>query len=247
MKKTILLLFLFTVSLALAQQNMPVVMHYITVKSSDAEKLISFEKAYFSKIHKQNIDAGKKIGWDMWRLENQEDIAHTTFLYIHLEPSLETMDMGNNPTTLFSESELARVREQLSSLVVGSKVIMTSFKGGFAPIKEQPVNVVQLGYMDVDLLNFFEYEQMELNNFMPAHKKNPLLRGWALHSIDTPHAEDEDDYLVANFFESMNDMYKNSYGFATQLSKQEKANYSNILKLRKMTKVEVLSLVMAVR
>jgi len=60
MKKTILLLFLFTVSLALAQQNMPVVMHYITVKSSDAEKLISLEKAYFSKIHKQNIDAGKK-------------------------------------------------------------------------------------------------------------------------------------------------------------------------------------------
>jgi hypothetical protein len=87
---------------------------------------------------------------------------------------------------------------------------------------------------------------MELKNFLPAHKKNPLVRGWALHSIDTPHAEDEDDYLVANFFETLNDMYKNS-GSVSQLSKQEKANYKAILNLRKMTKVEVLTLVMAER
>ena len=246
MKKPLLLLFLLITTLTWAQENMPVYMHYVTVKSSDADKLISLEKNYFSKMHKQNIDSGKKIGWDMWRMENQSDAGHTTFVYTHLQHSLDEMELSGGGSDLFSEAELKMANEQWASMIVSSKLLVTSFKGGFAPIKEEPVNVVQLGFMNVDPLSYYEYEQMELKNFLPAHKKNPLVRGWALHSIDTPHAEDEDDYLVANFFETLNHMYKNS-GSVSQLSKQEKANYKAILNLRKMTKVEVLTLVMAER
>tara|TARA_S200000501_G_scaffold329175_1_gene329578 strand:+ start:2093 stop:2326 length:234 start_codon:yes stop_codon:yes gene_type:complete len=62
MKKLLLFVGILSISLpVLAQKNMPVALHYVTVKSSDADKLIALEKKYFSKVHKANIDAGKKM------------------------------------------------------------------------------------------------------------------------------------------------------------------------------------------
>ena len=83
MKKIVFIFLLFTFVVK-AQKNMPVGMHYVTVKSSDASELIELEKNYFSKLHKNAIDKGEKIGWDMWRLENSADPNYTTFLYVHL-------------------------------------------------------------------------------------------------------------------------------------------------------------------
>ena len=81
---------------------------------------------------------------------------------------------------------------------------------------------------------------------MLAHKKNKLLKGWALHRIVNPHPESGDDYITANFFDSMSDIYKNSNG-VTKLTSQEKANYKEILNLRSMSKVEVFRLMVSVR
>ena len=244
MKKLFFTFLLFTF-VAVAQKNMPVGMHYVTVKSSDANKLIELEKNYFSKLHKNAIDNGEKIGWDMWQLENNTNPNHTTFLYVHLQPSLEANYGGNN-NEVFTESELSMASQKWGELVVKSNFIMTSYKGGFAPIKEKPVKYVQLSFMNVDATSHYDYEQMELKDFMPSHKNNKLLKGWSLHRINTPHAESEDDYLTANFFESMEDIYRNTDGVA-QLSKQQKMNYQKILDVREMTKVEVFSLVMGVR
>ena len=244
MKKLLFTFLLFTFVLT-AQKNMPVGMHYVTVESSDANELIELEKNYFSKLHKDAIDNGKKIGWDMWRLETNTNPNHTTFLYVHLQPSLEA-NFGGDNQEIFTESELSMARKRWSELVVKSEFIMTSYKGGFAPINEKPVKYVQLSYMNVNPTSHYDYEQMELKDFMPSHKSNKLLKGWSLHRINTPHAESEDDYLTANFFESMEDIYRNSDGVA-QLSKQQKMNYQKILDIREMTKVEVLSLVMGVR
>ena len=147
---------------------------------------------------------------------------------------------------MFTESEMSMARKRWGELVVNSKFIMTSYKGGFAPINETPVKYVQLSFMNVNPTSHYDYEQMELKDFMPSHKSNKLLKGWSLHRISIPHAESEDDYLTANFFESMEDIYRNTDG-VTQLSKQQKMNYQKILDIREMTKVEVLSLVMGVR
>ena len=40
---------------------MPVALHYLTVKSSDAGKLIALEKSYLLNLQKGNINTGKKI------------------------------------------------------------------------------------------------------------------------------------------------------------------------------------------
>ena len=131
-------------------------------------------------------------------------------------------------------------------MVVDQKTIMTTYKGGFAPINDKPVEFVQLDFMNVDPTRQYDYEQMELKNFMPEHKKNKLVKGWALHRIVNPHPESGDDYITGNFFESMADMYKNTNSVA-KLTNQQKANYKEILDLRTMSKVQILRLMVSVR
>jgi hypothetical protein len=238
---------LFTLSINLvAQEEIAVGLHYVTVNTDDEAKLIDLEKEIFSKLHKYSIDAGKKIAWDIWRLENDTDPMHTTFVYAHLQPSLDQQDWGWDNQTIFSKSELALAQEKWWSLVVSQKTIMTTYKGGFAPINEKPVEFSQLSFMNVDPTSHYDYEQMELKNFMPAHKANKLVKGWALHRIVNPHPESENDYLTANFFDSMEDIYKNTNNVA-KLTKQQKADYGEILKLRSMTKVEIFKLMLSVR
>ena len=247
MKKSFLLLFFIVTSIKLnAQQEIAVGLHYVTVKNADESKIIDLEKNIFSKLHKYSIESGKKIGWDMWRLENDSDPNHTTFVFTHLQSSLDQEDSGWDSQSLFSKSELSLAQEKWWSLVVDQKTIMTTFRGGFAPIDEKPVEFVQLSFMNVDPTGQYDYEQMELKDFMPSHKKNKLLKGWALHRIVSPNPDSGDDYITANFFDSMSDIYKNSNG-VTKLTNQQKANYKEILDLRSMSKVEVFRLMLSVR
>ncbi|MGB1556136.1 MAG: hypothetical protein ACPHDX_08565, partial [Flavobacteriaceae bacterium] len=77
--KKIFTFLLFTLSINLvAQEEIAVGLHYVTVNTDDEAKLIDLEKEIFSKLHKYSIDAGKKIAWDLWRLENDTDPMHTT-------------------------------------------------------------------------------------------------------------------------------------------------------------------------
>ena len=76
-----------------------------------------------------------------------------------------------------SKEELAMVLMQWGSMVVNSKFFMTSLKGGFAPIKDLPVNFVKLTYIKINTTNHYDYEQMKLVNFMPWHKNNKLMKG----------------------------------------------------------------------
>ena len=83
MKKLINLFLVFCMSFSYAQQRMYVGLHYVTVKNEDAQAHIDSEKKYFSKLHKQAIDNGSKIGWDMWRLENPRMGNRILHLYTH--------------------------------------------------------------------------------------------------------------------------------------------------------------------
>ena len=69
---------------------------------------------------------------------------------------------------------------------------------------------------------------------MPSHKNNKLLKGLSLHRTNTPHAESENDYLTANFFGSIEEIYGKKDRLA-QLPKRQKMNYQKILDVREMT------------
>ena len=247
MKRYLFFVLLLVGSWATAQE-MYVGLHYITVKSEDAQGLIELEKNYFSKLHKAAIDRGEKIGWDMWQITNSSDASHTTFVYAHLQPSLDTSNMGgDNSGQDFSEKELQMARQQWGGKVVAAKFVMTAFKGGFVPAAgEKPATIAVVSHMEVDPTRMYEYEQMELKNFMPAFKNNPLVKGWGLHKILEPLAEGSPNYITANFFNDMSAVYKNSENTGRP-TRQQQSNYSNILKLRKMSRVDVMRLVLAER
>ena len=249
MKKIIVLFFLVSNMFFLKAQEIVVALHYVKVETKNESKLIDLEKTYFKKLHKFAIDNNSKIGWDMWKLENDGDSKHTTFVYAHLWPSIEdfTNNEGWSGQDLFSQSEMDRVWEQLSALDLdGSKTLTTLYKGGFAPVNEIPAEVLQLSFMNVDPTMFYEYEQMELNEFQPNHKDNDLVVGWGLHKILDSRGEKAEDYLTANFFMDMGDVYENNR-WVSPSTKAQKSNYQSILKLREMTRVEMLTLVDGVR
>ena len=249
MKNFYTLILFTTFYFSFGQQRMYVGLHYVTVKNEDAQAHINSERNYFSKMHKAAIDNGDKIGWDMWRLENPNyREPYTTFVYAHLEnPDSESNMLGKN--NMFSESELQMVGEKWSERIVKSGYVMTSYKGGFVPAADQdPPKYAILDWMIVDPINFYDYEKIELNTFLPMQKSNKLVKGWGLHKVISPSNNnlEASNYVVARFFDSMTDIY-NMMDETNQLSKNMKATMKNISGLRKIKRSQVLSLVLSER
>ena len=250
MKKIIILQLFLCISFSYAQQRMYVNLHYVTVKSEDAQAHINSEKEYFSKGHKAAIDNGNKIGWDMWRLENpgyREN--HTTFVYAHLQDPDKSANMGDGNGNNFSESELAMVRKKWGDRVVKSGLVTVSYKGGFVPSADQePAKFAVLDWMMVDPTDFYDYEQMELKTFLPMQKSNKYLKGWGLHKVITPRNNNLEgsDYVVARFFNNMSDIY-NMMDQTNPMGKSMKATMKKITNLRTIKRSQVLRLVLSER
>ena len=211
MKKFVILVILISSSFGFSQDDFFVKLHYITYKNSDAKDVIDHEKNYFSKVHKANINAGQKIAWDMWQVQNPKEKGHTTFVYAHLTPFEKVGSSGIKPTDIFPEAEWSSAMKSRPK-AIRSRTIETVFKGGFVPAAGQkPTNYVVLNFMDVKK-SAYEYEKMELNRFMPIHKKNKFIKGWGLHKVVYPLAmpfgQDKTDYITADFYESYRDIMK---------------------------------------
>ena len=58
----------------------------------------------------------------------------------------------------------------------------------------------------------YEYEKMEIDDFMPIHKKNKYIKGWGLHKVVYPLAmpfeQDKTDYITADFYQSYADIMR---------------------------------------
>ena len=245
MKKTIfILLFLVSVPIS-AQGEFYVGLHYFKVKSEYAEEFIEAEKNYYSKVHKARIDSGDKIAWDMWRLSSDNmDNSATIFVFAHLQEINKPFRMGN-PGKMFSEAELKMVSKQRRKMVMGSKFIQTVFKGGFVPSEATPPKVAILNFVDAKPGKWSELENTMVNEIVPRLKKIEFLMGWGLHKIVSP-SNDESDYIMASFYDSMDDYYKRR----TPTNKPSKSNLDRMKKMSTMregVRTEILQLVLSER
>jgi hypothetical protein len=113
---------------------------------------------------------------------------------------------------------------------------------------QDPPKYAILDWMIVDPINFYDYEKIELNTFLPMQKSNKLVKGWGLHKVISPSNNnlEASNYVVARFFDSMTDIY-NMMDETNQLSKNMKATMKNISGLRKIKRSQVLSLVLSER
>jgi hypothetical protein len=245
MKKSIFTLLVLVVTSISAQEEFYVGLHYFKVKSEYANEFIEAEKNYYSKIHKANIDSGNKIAWDMWRLSSDNmDNSETIFVFAHLQEINKPSRMGN-PEKMFPEAELKMVRKQRRKMVMGSKFIQTVFKGGFVPSEASPPKVAILNFVNAKPGKWSELENTMVNEIVPRLKKNSYVKGWGMHKIVSP-SNDESDYIMASFYNSMNDYYKRR----TPTNKISKSGLDRIKKMSTMregVRTEILQLVLSER
>ena len=245
MKKTLFLLLLFAVTSISGQEEFYVGLHYFKVKSEYANEFIEAEKNYYSKIHKARIDSGDKIAWDMWRLSSDNmDNSTTIFVFAHLEEINKPFRMGN-PGKMFSEAELKMVRKQRGKMVMGSKFIQTVFKGGFVPSEATPPKVAILNFVDAKPGKWSELENTMINEIVPRLKKNSYVKGWGMHKIVSP-SNDESDYIMASFYNSMDDYYKRRTP-TNNPSKSRTERLKIMGTMREGVRTEVLQLVLSER
>ena len=245
MKKTILILLLLVGGSITAQEEFYVGLHYFKIKSEYAKEFIEDEKNYFSKAHKAEIDSGNKIAWDMWKLKsNNMDKSETIFVFAHLQEINKPVGMGSL-NEMFSDTELKLVMQNRKKMVLGSKFIQTVFKGGFVPSQGTPPKIAILNFIDAKAGKWYDLENMLIKEISPILKKSKFIKSWGVHKIVSPN-EDESDYIIASFYDSMEDFYMRG----TPTNKPSKSRIERFEKLntmRESVKVEVLELVLSER
>ena len=243
-KILLMLLFLASTSIS-AQGEFYVGLHYFKIKSEYAKEFVEAEKNYYSKIHKARIDSGDKIAWDMWKLvTNNMDNNETIFVFAHLQEINKPLKMGN-PNNMFSDAELKMVGKQRKKMVLGTKFIQTVFKGGFVPSEGTPPKIAILNFIDAKAGKWYDLENTLINEVLPRVKKSDFVKGWGLHKIVSPD-EDESDYIVGSFFDSMNDYYKRGIN-TSMLDKSRIERMKKLNTMREGVKQEVLELVLSER
>ena len=181
----------------------------------------------------------------MWRLQkNDMDRSETIFVFAHLQEINKPLRMGN-PKKMFSESELQMVRKNRRKMVLGSKFIQTVFKGGFVPSSGTPPKIAILNFIDAKAGKWYDLENTLINEISPLVKKSNYIKSWGVHKIVSP-SEDDSDYIIASFYNSMNDYY-------SRRIKTAKPNKSGIERMEKLSTMrdyvrqEVLELVLSER
>lgn len=228
-----------------AQGEFYVGLHYFKVKSEYANEFIEAEKDYFSKIHKARINSGDKIAWDMWRLRsNSMNNEETIFVFAHLQDINKPIKIGN-PNKMFSESELKMVGTQRRKMVLGSKFVQTVFKGGFVPKEGIPPKIAILNFIDAKAGKRHDLENTLKNEILPLVKKSKFIKSWGVHKIVSPR-EDKSDYIIASFFDSLDDYYKRGIN-TPKLDKSRIERMKKLNTMREGVRQEVLELILSER
>ena len=191
----------FFITVAFSQQMPIVYLDYVTVLNKDVEKHIEAEKNIFSKMHKEQIDMGNKIGWDMWQISNNGyGEPTTTFMYVHIQPG---STISQSPSKIFTEYELDEHQAAYASRIVKTGNLMMSIKGTYGTNPgEKPYKFVVANYMAVDIYKQYEYEQMELK--AGSNYSQNGRAAWGYGKILTRFGSDHDvNYITFDFYESM--------------------------------------------
>lgn len=218
-------------------------LHYVTVDSKDAGAHIKAEKEFHAKFHAQKIKEGKKIGWDMWRLENADyGDNETTFLYVHLEKG--TIDWSPVSVPGISEAEVAKEGAAFQARLKKHGMLVVKGKGGFGPQDAKgPLPVVVMNYMDVNPYRTAEYERVELEDFMPAHKASGNQKGWVLSKIVNRFGTEEmANYITSDFYPDLKTLY-NVRAMSSEIPEEQIEAWEAMDELRTLKKSHIFTLV----
>ena len=220
-------------------------MHYVTVKNSDVKEHIEAEKNVHSKLHKEQIDNGNKLGWDMWMISNSTyGEPTTTFLYVHFNNPDANYDTQNSSNFTAHEREAHRKAYQSRVVKEGGLTLGIKASYGIKPGDMPPKNLV-INYMNVDFLKNYEYEQME-KNAGKSYKQNGRA-AWGFGKILNHFGSSKNvQYLTFDFYNSMDEIM-DARMTTNKLSKTQMSTFKAYEELRTIYNTHILTLVAAER
>ena len=220
-------------------------MHYVTVKNSDVKEHIEAEKNVHSKLHKEEIDKGNKLSWDMWMVSNSTyGEPTTTFLYVHFNNPDANYDTQNSSN--FTAHEIEAHRKAYQSRVVKEGGLTLGIKAsyGIKPGDMPPKNMV-INYMSVDFLKNYEYEQLE-KNAGKSYKQNGRA-AWGFGKILNHFGSSKNvQYLTFDFYNSMDEIM-DARMTTNKLSKVQMSTFKAYEELRTIYNTHILTLIAAER
>ena len=220
-------------------------MHYVTVKNSDVKEHIEAEKNVHSKLHKEEIDKGNKLAWDMWMISNSNyGEPTTTFLYVHFNNPDANYDTQKSSNFTAHEREAHRKAYQSRVIKEGSLTLGIKASYGIKPGDMPPKNLV-INYMNVDFLKNYEYEQME-KNAGKSYKQNGRA-AWGFGKIlDHFGSSKNVQYLTFDFYNSMDEIM-DARMTTNKLSKSQMSTFKAYEDLRTIYNTHILTLIAAER
>ena len=245
MKTRILSILSFLLLTNVFSQQTPIVyLDYVTVLNTDVQKHIEAERNIFSKMHKEQIDMGNKIGWDMWQISNNSyGEPTTTFMYVHIQPD---SNISQSPSKIFTEYELSGHQQQYTSRIVKTGNLTMSIKGTYGTNpSDKPFNYMVANYMAVDLYKQYEYEQMELKSGSNYAQNGRA--AWGFGKILSRFGSDHEvNYLTFDFYKSMDEIL-DTRNNTVKFNKAQMALWKSYDKLRDLKNSHIMTLIASER
>ena len=252
MKKTILFLFFscLVFNYVQAQDELYVNLWYGQIKNEDVARHLELEEKFYKKFHKERINRGEIVGWDLWQITNPDvNEMTTTFIYAHLMPKSTA---GGFPSIdklpEVSKAEWESAQKEAMGHYLKNYQVLVSVKGGYGPqATGQPADYAVLNYMEVDGYRAAEYEAMELETFMPIHQEQGTKSGWGLHKVLNHYGADKPvNYITADFYDNLETIYAN-INATDSMGKDLVATLKKMDEMRTLSRSHIIKRIISVR
>jgi len=245
MKKFVILLLTLVTSFAFAQETVYAHFYFGTVDSQKVKKHIENELSTFKKIHEYRMKKGEILAWDMWQMVNSgtANAKQTTFLYVTLFNDFDDFEKWE---ILWDErvSEIEKYEKNKEFRSVVQSVFddytsiseyMVSSKGHFGTQhSSQPSKFMVLNYMSVEEFRESDYEDLEINTFLPMHQRDGVRTGWELYKVLNNYLGTDQviNYITADYFNRFGDIMESR---DAPLPKEQVSTVKEITELRELT------------
>ena len=252
MKKSILFLLFscLVFNFAQAQDELYVNLWYGQIKNEDVARHLELEEKFYKKFHKERLDRGEIIGWDLWQITNPNaNEMTTTFIYAHLMPKSTG---GGFPSIDklpgVSKAEWANAQKEAMGHYIENYQVLVSLKGGYGPqATGQPADYAVLNYMEVDPYRAAEYEAMEIETFMPIHQEQGTRSGWGLHKVLNHYGTDKPvNYITADFYDKLETIYA-GFNSTDPMGKDVVSTLKEMDEMRTLARAHIIKRIMSVR
>ena len=242
MKKIFTFLLIFILQFSFAQDWSHI--KYNFIKAVPGENYGDALKEKWSKLHKQRIEDGHIVGWDVWAVVDAPQLPFTHVITTLYNGTIDSMYAGLNFKKVFPDMtdedlEVFYSNNRKKREIVSTGVVIGLDFAGSPELSDFAV----MNFMKVKTGSEKSYEDMEKNVFKKNVARDSRV-SWALQRrVDRYGTDLYWNYMTIDWYEKYSDILNGLSGPAQNLSK----SYKTMLSLRDLRESVVLWKVLMIR